>query len=170
MAKYTVQLRGNLIDGQVIPGTLTSYLYLDDTTTIAQVVSALGVWAAANDACLDAAFESVLACITPTLPGGLKGATGATWAASRMAQTGNLLFSTTGTTRRWGQALPGLASSTVVGGQLNIADANIAALIALLTNPTDLFVNPQNQSLVAALDAALSFRKYSLLGLTSQRV
>jgi hypothetical protein len=170
MAKYTVQLRGMVLDGLLIPGTVTSYLYLDDTVTLAQAVAALGVWAAAVDGTIDGAFEQVLATITPSLPGGLKAATGATWAASRMMQTGVIDFSATGTTRRYGQSLPSLASSAVVAGQLNMADANIAALIALLTNPTDLFVNPTNQALEAALDGSLSFRKYPLLGLTSQRV
>ncbi len=108
--------------------------------------------------------------MAPALPGGLKAATGATWLASRIGQTGVLSFSATGTDRRYGQALPALANATIVGGQLDMTNAAIAALITLLLNPTGYFTNPQNQSLEAALDALLSFRQYALLARRSTRV
>lgn len=170
MANIPVQFRGTLVDGMVLPGSVVSYLNLPDTATLAQLQSAAGVWAAALDPCMDVAFTALSAAIVPSLPGGLKGATGATWLASRMAQTGTITFSATGTSRRYGQAIPGLANATISGGQLDMANAAIAALIALLLNPTGFFTNPQNESLVAALDALLSFRQYANLGERSERV
>jgi hypothetical protein len=170
MASLPVQFRGVILDGMVIPGGIISYLSLPDTATLAQMSSALGVWAAAVDGTIDGAFQQVFATLAPTLPGGLKAATGATWLASRISQTGVISFSATGTDRRYGQAIPTLSNTAIVAGQVNIADAGIAALIALLLNPTGFFTNVQSESLVAALDALLSFRKRSIIGLRSQRV
>lgn len=163
MANLEVQYRGELVDGLDVHGNVVSYLSLPDTATLAQTSSALGVWAAAVDGCVDGAFTGVSATIVPPLPGGLKAATGATWMASRIFQTGIIDFSATGTSRRYGQALPSFSSALVVGGQFNIAAAAVQALITLLLNPTGFFTNTQQQSLEAALDALLSFRKHPYL-------
>jgi hypothetical protein len=165
-----LQFRGVLIDGNLIPGNVFSYLSLPDTSTLAQANSALGVWAQAIDGCVDGAFEQVYATIAPTLPDGLKAATGTTWLASRMPQTGVLDFSASGTSRRYGQALPSLSDATLTSGTLDINNAAIQALISLLLNPTGAFTNAQQQSLEAALDALLSFRKYSKLYQRSQEL
>lgn len=159
MAKLEVQYRGELLDGLGVHGEVISYLALPDTATLAQTASALGVWCAAVDGCVDGAFSTATATIVPALPGGLKGATGSTWQASRMQQTGIIDFSATGTDRRYGQALPSFTNAAIVGGQFDLGNAAVQALINLLLNPTGFFTNPQQQSLVAALDALLSFRK-----------
>jgi hypothetical protein len=170
VADLPVRFQGTVIDGMSIPGQVVSYLALPEDSTLNNLQAAVGVWAQAVDGCIDGAFSQVLATLAPALPGGLKGATGATWAASRIGQTGVLSFSATGTSRRYGQALPALATATIAGGQLDITNAAIQALIALLLNPTGFFTNPQNQSLEAALDALLSFRQYTLLAERSTRV
>jgi hypothetical protein len=170
MADLPVQFKGTVVDGMAIPGQVISYLSLPDTSTLAQMASAIGVWAAAVDGCIDGAFQQVLATLAPTLPGGLKAATGATWLASRIGQTGVLTFSATGTSRRYGQALPALSSAVIVADNVDMTNAAIAALIALLLNPTGYFTNPQNQSLEAALDALLSFRQYAYLAARTTRL
>lgn len=159
MADLAVQYRGELIDGKGIHGDVLSYLSLPDTATLAQTTSALGVWAQAVDGCIDGAFQSVRAIIVPPLPGGLKAATGATWAGSLMQQTGIIDFSATGTSRRYGQPLPTFSNAAIVGGQFDITNAAVQALINLLLNPTGYFTNEVGQSLAATLDALLSFRK-----------
>lgn len=163
MASLQVQYRGELIDGIAAQGEVVSYLALPDTATLAQTNSALGVWAAAVDGCIDGAFRAVSATLVPDLPGGLKPASGATWLASRMAQTGIIDFSATGTSRRYGQALPSFSNAAIVGGKFDITNAAVQALIDLLVNPTGYFTNPERQSLEAALDALLSFRKRAYL-------
>src|SRR5258708_11466984 len=132
VTNLAIQFSGTIVDGMVIPGNVVSYLNLPDTATLAQMQSALGVWAQAVDGCVDGAFTEVFATLTPTLPGGLKAATGATWFASRIAQTGAIIFSATGTSRRYGQALPALATATITAGQLDITNAAIQALITLM--------------------------------------
>lgn len=169
MTDLPVQFSGTVVDGMLIPANVLSYLALPDTVTLAQLQSALGVWASAIDGTIDGAFSQVFATLAPTLPGGLKGATGATWLASRVGQTGVLVFSATGSSRRFAEALPSLSSATISGGQLDITNAAIQALITLLLNPTGYFTNPQQQSLEAALDALISFREYPLLPVRSQR-
>lgn len=159
MADLEVQYRGQLVDGAMVNGIVVSYLALPDTATLAQTSSALGIWAAAVDGCIDGAFQGVSATIVPPLPGGLKGATGATWMASRMGQTGIIDFSATGTSRRYGQALPSFSNAAIRNGQFDLTNAAVQALIALLLNPTGFFTNQEQQSLEAALDALLSFRK-----------
>jgi hypothetical protein len=112
------------------------------------------------DGVTDGAFRQVWATIKPTLPGGLKSATGATWAASDITKTGIIDFSATDTSRRWGQAIPTLADAVIVNGKIDTTNAAIVALVDLLLNPTGFFTNADNQSLEAALDALISFRQY----------
>lgn len=160
MGNVGVNYSGALVDGLELPVKVTSPLSLPDTATLAQAISGLGVWAAAIDGVTDGAFTQVWATIQPTLPGGLKAATGATWAASDITKTGIIDFSATGTSRRWGQAIPTLADAVIVGGKIDITNAAIVALVDLLLNPTGFFTNDDQQSLEAALDALISFRKY----------
>lgn len=167
MANSAVELSGVLLDGAQTPGEVVSYLNLPDTSTLAQLTSALNVWAAAVDGTIDGAFLKVFAKLTPPLPGGLKAASGPTWLGSRIQQTGNINFSATGTTRRYGQALPSLSNAAITGNTVDISNTAIQALIALLLNPTGFFTNAQSQSLEAALDALLSFRKFSFILRTS---
>jgi hypothetical protein len=163
MANLQVQYRGEVQDGIGTHANVISYLLLPDTATLAQTASALGVWTRAVDGCVDGIFTSVGAVILPALPAGLKAGTGATWLASRVQQTGIIDFSATGTSRRYGQALPSFSSAAIVGGQFDLSNAAVQALIALLLNPTGFFTNTQQQVLEAALDALLSFRKHSYL-------
>jgi len=159
MPNVPVEYNGLVLDGQQTTALVTSNLNLPDSSTLAQVVAAQGVWAQAVDGVLDAAFTGVYAVVNPPLPGGLKAATGATWMASLVENTGIIDFSATGTSRRWGQALPGFKMALVVNGKVDVANAAIVALVDLLTNPTGIFTNADQQSLEAALDALLSFRK-----------
>lgn len=170
MANLSVQYSGALIDGLQLPVKITSPLSLPDTATLAQAVSGLGVWAAAMDGVTDGAFTQVWATIQPTLPGGLKGPTGTAWEASDITKTGIIDFSATGTGRRWGQAIPTLASAVIVSSKIDVTNAAIVALVDLLTNPTGYFTNADNQSLEAALDALISFRQYLIRRLRTSDV
>lgn len=159
MANVGVQYQAVVLDGLNTPASITSYLSMPDGTTIGQAVSGAGVWAAAIDGVIDGAFQQVSVYITPPLPAGLKGATGATWEASRVEQTGNFSFSATGTSRRYGQAIPSLAGAVVVSGKIDLTNPDVIAFVDLLLNPTDLFTNENQQVLEVLLDAFISFRK-----------
>lgn len=159
MTNVPVQYNGLVLDGQDTTALVTTPLTIPDDKTLAQVVAALGVWAAALQGVQDAAMTQVYATLNPPLPGGLNPATGSTWMASLAENTGIIDFSATGTGRRWGQAIPGFSMSLIVAGKVDVANAAIVALTDLLTNPTGFFTNDNLQSLEAALDALLAFRK-----------
>lgn len=170
MANVTVRYNGSLIDGLDLPVKLTTPLAIPDDKTLAQTIAGLGVWASAMDGVTDGAFTHLWASLQVPLPGGLKGATGTTWAASDITKTGIINFSATGTSRRWGQAIPTLASAVIVAGKIDTTNAAIVALVDLLTNPTGFFTNDDNQSLEAALDALISFRQYLVRRLRTAEV
>jgi hypothetical protein len=157
-----VQYIGNIVDGLTIPARVVSPLALPDTATLAQAASALGVWASAVDACIDGAFEQVYCVLTPPLPGGLKMPTGATFTKSDVTLTGNIQFSATGTTQRFGLALPSFTRGAITSGRFDLTNTNVVALLNLLLNPTGFFTNWSQQSLEATLDAWLAFRQRTI--------
>jgi hypothetical protein len=163
MANLGVFYNGQIVDGLSIPASVSSYLSLPDSATLAQTASALAVWAAAVDGVVDGAFTQVQATITPTLPTGLKPPTGTAWAASEVAKTGLISFSLTGSTNRWSIAAPTLSSSVISAGKIDFSNPDIIALVDLLLNPTGYFTNPNQLSLEAVLDGLITFRKYTQL-------
>jgi hypothetical protein len=93
----------------------------------------------------------------PNVIGTHKAPTGATFVASRVEQTGVLNFSNTATSRRYGQALPSIRSNLLTAGKIDLKDAALAALVALLTSGP--FTNAAQQVLAALVDAIIAFRK-----------
>lgn len=170
MANVPLHFTASLRDGLDTLAKITSYLLVPDSSGIAQVMTDLATWAAAVDACIDGAIVEVAARFSPSLPGGLKGATGATWQASRVEQTSTINFSGTGSDRRWGQALPSLRNTAIASGKINLSDTAIVALVTLLTDPANHFTNSENQALEAAVDAIISFRQRAQLPRTSFEV
>lgn len=168
MADVGVDFTATITDGLLTPAKVAAYLSVPDSTSLATLIAELDTWAGAIDACVDGALSDVRAAVIPlSPPAGLKGPTGATWLASRVEQTGILNFSATGSDRRYGQALPSVRNTAIVSGKLNLSDAQIAALITLLTNPANLYTNRALQQLEAALDAFISFRQRAYLAKTS---
>ncbi|HLJ82332.1 MAG TPA: hypothetical protein VKT52_12645 [Ktedonobacterales bacterium] len=167
MANVPLHFSAAVRDGLLTAAPITSYLLVPDSTTLAALVGDLGTWASAVDACIDGAIIDVSARLTPDLPAGLKAATGATWLASRVEQTGAINFSATGSDRRYAQPLVSLSNSVIAGGKIDLSNAAIVALVSLLTNPANDFTNQQSQALEAALDALISFRQRAGLPKTS---
>jgi hypothetical protein len=84
-------------------------------------------------------------------------------AGSRVEQTGLFNFSNNVTPHRFGEAVPALKDSVIVGGKINLADTGVAALVAALATTFNgglgVFTTNNAQALVALVDAVLSFRK-----------
>lgn len=157
MANVPLHFSATIRDGLGTEATTTAYLNPADTTTLAVLVGDLGTWLSDLDAVTDGLIRASRIEIVPALPGGLKTSTGATFAASRVEQTGVLNFSATGTSRKEGMVIPAISNSAIVAGKVDLTNAAITALITLLTSGP--YTNPYNQALVALLDAILSFRK-----------
>ncbi len=161
MANVSIVHSASIEDGLGRRKTTEAYGNIIDTTTLAALAAAQGTWLSDLDGIIDGAIVANRVTIKPAPPGGLKVvSTGATFLASRVSQTGVFRFSATGTSRRWGQAIPTLADAVIVNGKIDVTNAAIVALVDLLLNPTGFFTNADNQSLEAALDALISFRKY----------
>lgn len=162
MANQRLNFWSRMVDGLGVQGGPSSPLSLPDSVTIAELVAALGDWAAAVDGCTDVAFAEAAITITPALPAGLKSATGATWLASRMEQSGILDFGVSGQSRRHGQVVPGFSSALITGGKIDVSAPAVATLAALLTGPVlgGSYTDSAGGNLVGLLAALLSFRKY----------
>jgi hypothetical protein len=82
-------------------------------------------------------------------------------AGSLVEHTGVFNYSNAVTGRRFGLTVPALSQTKVVSGKIDLADAAVAALIAGLKGAIAIghWVNTAEQSLVALVDALVSFRK-----------
>lgn len=161
MANIPLHFSATVVDGLGTEASTVSYLLVPDTATLAQLATAIGTWATDVDAVTAGAITKLGIRVTPALPGGLKAATGATWAASRVEQTGVLNLSNTVSAHRFGQAIPAIADSVLVAGKIDLTNAAITALISLLTAAVagGTYTNNAQQSLLALVDALISFRK-----------
>jgi hypothetical protein len=157
MANVPLHFSATVRDGLGTEASTTAYLNPSDTTTLAGLVADLGTWLTDLDAVTDGLIRGTRIEITPALPGGLKTATGATFQASRVEQSAVLNFSATGTTRKDGMVIPAVSNAAIVAGKVDLTNAAITALIALLSGGN--YTNPYNQVLVGLLDAILTFRK-----------
>ena len=159
MAVVNLHFSATVKDGLGTKGTAVAYLAPVDSTTLATLVTDLATWLADLDAVTDGVIIGNRIELTPALPGGLGtvGGKGAAFVASRIEQTGILNLSNATTQHRSGFAIPAVIDAAIVSGKLDLTNAAIAAMIALLTGGT--YTNSAAQALVALIDAVLSFRR-----------
>lgn len=149
----------------------SSFIYanVDPSMTLAQLETALSDLVTDFDACTDGQITRNDVVIVPALPGGIKGAPVAAGSGgARIEQTGLLNFTSTGTTKRWGFAIPGISNgASVLDGDriLGLTTATsadpVGVLIALITTAQSLiaYANDHQQQISAIKDALISFRK-----------
>jgi|SRR6202035_4605467 len=162
-----VRFSATLFDGLNVEALSQAYVLVDPTQTFTAVLTTFETWLAYLDACTDGVIIAAAMHAYPALPGGLKTqATNPTaFAASRAEQTGILNFSATGTTHRWGFAVPALSNgATVIAGGKPVltAGAPLDVLRALLAGGGTAsleWTNSNQQPLVTLLDALISFRQ-----------
>jgi hypothetical protein len=155
-----VQLQARIIDELTSEALCTSYALIDPTATHSDILTLWGDWLAAVDAAIDGQIIAASYTVTPALPSGLKSAA---VSGSRVEQTGVLNFVATGSTQRYGQALPALSnsSSVVSGGRIVLTSGQpIPLLIAVLTGVTTNleYTNEVQQPLVSLKDTLITFR------------
>jgi len=138
------------------------YGLVDPTQSFNSVITTFDTWLADMDACTDGQIIAAGIHLSPSLPGGLKSSA---TSASRVEQTGVLNFSATGTTHRFGVAIPALSNSGTVisAGKIVTTEAGpIDTLEDLLVGGGTAslqWTNDNSQALVALLDTLISFRK-----------
>jgi hypothetical protein len=148
----------SLTDGESIRRTTEAYTNLPDTTTLAQAATALDNWLTALDAVSDAAILHSRLTIHPTLPTGLKTATGTAWAASNCNKVGLLRFTSSGTSDSWSNIVPALAASSKVAGKVTSTGASMGTYTALFTTTANNYTNPDSQQILALVFTAITDR------------
>jgi hypothetical protein len=159
MANVPLHFSATVVDGFSVKRATDAYLNLPDSTTLAQLAAAQGTWLTDLDAVIDGAIVNSQIRVVPELPTGLKGASGATWAASRVNQTGILRFDSTGTTARWSNILPSVSNAVIVNNKIDLTNTNVAAYVTLFTTSGNHYNNPQNQQIIDLAAALVTFRK-----------
>ena len=157
-----VRFSATIIDGLNVQSLCQVYGLVDPTQSFNSVITTFNTWLADLDACTDGQIIAAWLYVTPALPGGLKSSA---TSASRVEQTGILNFSATGTTHRWGMAIPALSNSSAVtsGGKIVLTEAGpIDTLEDLLVGGGTAsleWTNDNSQPIVALTDALISFRE-----------
>ena len=160
----TLQIRmsATILDGLNVQSLAQSYALVDPTASFTAIITTFNTWLADLDACTDGQIIAAAIHVYPALPGGLKSSP---VSGSRVEQTGVLDFSATGTTHRWGMAIPALSNGPTVtsGGKIVLTGGDPPnVLIDLLAegSTADLqWTNDNGQALVALLDTLISFRQ-----------
>jgi hypothetical protein len=155
MANVPLHFGATIEDGLGRRKSTDVYLDIVDTTTLAVLAGDLGTWLTDLDAISAGYIVASRVEIKPAMPGGLKTATGASVAASRVAQVGIFRFSATGTTAQWSSDVPALANSMIVNDAID--PTGTATYTGLLTGGA--YVNPENQVLLALTKTLIRFRK-----------
>ena len=147
-----------VVDGLGTKANTDFYIALDDSKTLAAMVTDAQALCVAVDATLDAKVTGCRITVDYQ-PSGMKANP---TSASRVEQTGLINFSNDSTSRKQGVVLPGLKNAAIVGGKINLADTAVAALIAFIkaSGTSGTWANFAFQTLVDVLDAILSFRKH----------
>lgn len=159
MAVVPLHFSATFQDGLTRRKSTDVYANLVDTTTLAQLATALGTWLTDIDAITDGAIVESHVSVNPARPGGLKViGTGATFLASRVAQVGIFRFSASGTTASWSSAVPSLSDAAIIGDGTDptVTGTYTALLGAAGAGP---YTNPQNQFLEALVKTLVRFRK-----------
>lgn len=132
MASVQLRFHAGIVDSAGIRSTVLSHLLVDDGSTLAATNTALQAWITALTAIEGAKIVTANA--------GLYAAVGASQAGkpvsgSEVEETGVWSFNQTGTAFRYGQAVPGLLETVIVGGEIDPTNAGVIAWEGLLTAP-----------------------------------
>lgn len=144
-------------------GEITSYdqpLKFDTAvTTFANLISWLQGLGVAVDTITDGAITKIRISLLIPLPGGIKATP---TAGTDNEKTGLFTMSASGTPNAYGDDVPGIKNSVLVGNAVDLTNAGVAAFVAYITTvatgitPTDRYGN----ALVSARRANLTFRKH----------
>jgi len=152
MANVVVESSLSLQDYQGVRGSTRFLQSLADTTTIADLVTALQTLETTVDGVTGAAIIEGRLTVIPPLVDGLKGAV----AGADLEKTMLVNFSQSGAPGRFGIDIPGINPAKLTGGKIVLTQTQIAALTALIEGN---YVSAGLYALTAVRDAAITFRK-----------
>lgn len=147
-------------------GTETSapaYALADPTQTINEMVTEAQAYVKALDGVTDGQVTKMHIQIVPALPTGLKTAA---VSGAKVEQTGIINFSTVGTSKRYGFAIPAVSNGVLTSDRIDATvfghvNTAVDTLLLLLTSAATAlaWANAHSQQISAVIDAIVSFRK-----------
>lgn len=148
-----------LLDKLGVEVSAPFYMAIDDTKTVAQVISDANLFGQNLDPITDSQIIETRISLVGSAVSGAKSAPAAT---AENERTGLFNFSQSTGPYRFGVDVPGIADSKISNGKINLSDADVAAFVAgMLAAGTAL--TPESTAfytLVSLLDALISFRKH----------
>jgi hypothetical protein len=159
MPTVPLHFSATIVDGLGTKASAIAYLAPDDTATLATMRTDLDAWLAALDGVTDGVITGARIELTPQLPGGLGTMTskGAAFTNSRVEQTAVINMKNATTSQKSGQAIPAFSDAAIAGGKVDLTNAAVGVIIALLGGGT--YTNAATQVLTGVVDAILAFRK-----------
>ena len=153
-----------VVDSWGTEASAPAYALVDPTQTVAEAIAEAQAYVKALDAVTDGKITKMHVQFVPTLPTGLKAAALATGA--KVEQTGLINFSATGTSKRYGLAIPAVSDAQLTGDRIDAtvfgtASTGMDAFLLLLTSVATAiaWANAHSQQIIAVRDAIVSFRK-----------
>jgi hypothetical protein len=131
-ASQHIHFSATLLDKLQIKATKTSQLFVDPAQTLTATATAMTAWLTALDAITDSQIVRASVGIPIVLPGGLK-ATPAATAENSEAVT--FSFDQAALTTHYGDNIPSFIVAGLSGDTINLANAAVAAYVALLSTP-----------------------------------
>jgi len=154
-----VQYSYTLLDGLGSHASMVIYAKADPTKTLTNILADWETFAALIDLIVGGQILHGQVRLLTAPSGSEKSSPGST---SRVEQTGVFDFPNATNSRIFGEAVPSLADSVIVGGQIDLTDTNVANFVTAMSTATANSEPTTNQFLVltALRDAFLSFRKH----------
>lgn len=159
MATRHGHLSYKLLDKLGVEVSTPIYVKIDDSQTIATAISEANLLGQAIDPITDSQILETRLTFVGTPVSGAKSAPAST---AENERTGLFNFSQSAGPYRFGVDIPGFADSKISSGKINLADADVASFLAAMV-AAGTALTPESTSLytlVALLDALLSFRKH----------
>jgi len=165
MAKdITAVVSATVVDSWGTEASAPAYALADGTQTINEAILEAQAYVKALDGVTDGYIRKMHVMFVPSLPTGLK--TGAVATGAKVEQTGVVNFSCTGTSKRYGYAIPAVSDGVLTADRIDAtvfgtANTPMDALLLLLTSVATAlaWANEHSQEISAVRDALVSFRK-----------
>jgi hypothetical protein len=158
MADVVIQCSFTLRDELGTSATMPFFLMGPDTSTLANVVTAMQAVADKLEAITGAVIERANVTFHP----GLSGMAITPTAGARVEQTGLFNWSNTVTPFKWPIDVPAILDTVLTAGKIDLAQADVEAFTDLFEVAIGVFtaVTGGYDPLDALVDAALTFRKH----------
>jgi hypothetical protein len=160
MANVTAQFSATVIDEAGIKANANAHLLIADTSTVAQLDTALNAWISALDLITGGQIIRSDASVRPALPGGIKSSP---VVGSEVQEVATFDFTQTGLIYHYGNVVPSfLETAETADHKPDLANTDVMAYYTLLLGAVlgGTYTGPGNDALAALSYAFLATRKH----------